>query len=223
MSIIAENIHFIQAQLPSHVQLVCVSKYHSIQAIQDAYAAGQRIFGESKVQEMNEKQHLLPKDIHWHFIGHLQSNKVKYIVPYVSLIHAVDSDSLLKEINKQGKKNNRIVNCLLQVHVAKEQTKFGFSPDELTTYLRTNSLKQYPYANICGIMGMASNTDDQNQIRAEFQLLKNIFQQAKKQSFENDPSFQHLSMGMSGDYQIAIEEGSTYVRVGSSIFGPRLH
>ena len=218
---IQNNIREVLATLPDGVQLVAVSKFHPVEALQEAYDAGQRIFGESKVQEMTAKHEQLPTDIEWHFIGHLQTNKVKYIAPYVSLIHGVDSYKLLLEINRQGQRAGRIIPCLLQLHVAQEETKFGFSPEECHQMLTEGEWRTLPYVSIRGLMGMASNTDDMVQVRQEFATLKNFFSQVKEEFFSDRPEFRELSMGMSDDYPIAIEEGSTLVRVGSRIFGSR--
>ena len=217
---IAQNLHAIRASLPQEVSLVAVSKTKPIADLQEAYAAGQRIFGENKIQEMTEKWEHLPKDISWHMIGHVQSNKVKFMAPYVSLIHGVDRLSLLDEINKQAAKNNRIINCLLQVHIAQEETKFGFDEQELLAAFDANSFAPYSNINIAGLMGMASFTSDTNQIKTEFNQLKSHFD-----SLKNKPTaqvnLQILSMGMSGDYELAIACGSNMVRIGSSIFGNR--
>ncbi len=218
---VQQNIISIRKHIPAHVQLVCVSKFHPDEELLEAYNAGERVFGESKVQEMCGKQQRLPKDIYWHFIGHLQTNKIKQIVPFVELIHGVDTFKLLVEINKQAEKQNRNVNCLLQVYIASEITKFGFSPDELKSLLATTEWQELKNINIAGLMGMATFTDDKNQIRSEFKLLKMLFDELKNTYFTNNTSFKEISMGMSDDYQIAIEEGSTMVRVGSSIFGVR--
>ena len=218
---VQQNIISIRKHIPAHVQLVCVSKFHPDEELLEAYNAGERVFGESKVQEMCGKQQRLPKDIHWHFIGHLQTNKIKQIVPFVELIHGVDTFKLLVEINKQAEKQNRKVNCLLQVYIASEITKFGFSPDELKSLLATAEWQALKNINIAGLMGMASFTDDKNQIRSEFKSLKMLFDELKNMYFVDNASFKEISMGMSDDYQIAIEEGSTMVRVGSSIFGVR--
>ena len=218
---VQQNIISIRKHIPAHVQLVCVSKFHPDEELLEAYNAGERVFGESKVQEMCGKQQRLPKDIHWHFIGHLQTNKIKQIVPFVDLIHGVDSFKLLVVINKQAEKQNRKVNCLLQVYIASEATKFGFSPDELKSLLATVEWQELKNINIAGLMGMATFTDDKNQIRSEFKLLKMLFDELKNTYFADNASFKEISMGMSDDYQIAIEEGSTMVRVGSSIFGVR--
>lgn len=220
---IQENIRSVLSTLPDGVRLVAVSKYHPIEAIREAYDGGQRIFGESKVQEMTAKHDQLPTDIEWHFIGHLQTNKVKYIAPYVSLIHGVDSYKLLLEINRQGQRVGRIIPCLLQIHVAQEETKFGFSPEECLQMLALDEWSTLPYVSIRGIMGMASNTDDMEQVRREFSTLSNFFSQVREKYFSDRENFCELSMGMSDDYPIAIEEGSTLVRVGSRIFGDRVY
>ncbi len=203
--------------LPKHVTLVAVSKTKPNEDLQEAYDAGQRIFGENKVQEMTRKWEELPKDIQWHMIGHVQRNKVKYMASFVSLIHGVDSFKLLKEINKQGKKNNRKIPCLLQIHIAEEDTKFGFDEKELLELVQDKAFLELDHVEIKGLMGMATFTDDKNQIRREFKSLNTLFQRLKT----NLDELETLSMGMSGDYQIAIEEGSTMVRIGSSIFGAR--
>jgi pyridoxal phosphate enzyme (YggS family) len=218
---ITENLAAIRRHLPVHVQLVCVSKFHSNQSIYEAYEAGERIFGENKVQEVCQKHDTLPKDIAWHFIGHLQTNKVKLLAPFVSLIHGIDSMKLLEEIDKQAEKHHRVIDCLLQVHIAEETTKFGFSPDELTGLMESGEWKKLSSVRICGLMGMATFTDDQEQIRSEFRSLKTLFDRIQSNYFQGDGSFSILSMGMSDDYLIAIGEGSTMVRIGSSIFGTR--
>ena len=210
---IANNLKAIQSSLPKEVTLVAVSKTKPNTAILEAYQAGQRIFGENKVQELAKKAEELPKDIVWHMIGHLQTNKVKFIAPFVSLIHGVDSLKLLKEINKRAEKNNRIIDCLLQVHIATESTKFGFGLDELESAL--NTAKEYQNIKIIGLMGMATFTDDTQQVTQEFKSLKTVFDTLKNNNITT------LSMGMSGDYKIAIEQGSTMIRVGSAIFGHR--
>ena len=210
---VKENIQYFTSLLPAHVTLVAVSKTKPAEMLQEAYDAGQRDFGENYVQELTDKAALLPKDIRWHFIGHLQSNKVKYIAPFVYLIHGVDSEGLLKEINKQAQKQQRIIDCLLQVHIADEETKFGFDLDEIQALLHADALKAYPHVSVKGFMAMASNTDDERKIRAEFQQVKQL-----QKRF---PEYKILSFGMSADYAIAIEEGSTMVRIGSSIFGER--
>lgn len=218
---IAENLQNILAELPDGVRLVAVSKFHPNEAIEEAYNAGQRIFGESKVQEMTSKYESLPKDIEWHFIGHLQKNKIKYMAPYVAMIHAVDSFDLLKEINKHAAKCNRNIPCLLQIHIAQEETKFGFTPDECTDMLNQEPWHELHNIRICGLMGMASNTDDTRQINHEFTVLANLFNTVKQQWFAGNPDFKELSMGMSHDYHEAIGHGSTLIRVGSKIFGNR--
>jgi pyridoxal phosphate enzyme (YggS family) len=218
---IAENIISIKKELPSQVQLIAVSKTKPVSMLQEAYDAGQRLFGENYVQEIVEKQPLLSNDIEWHFIGHLQSNKVKYIAPFVKCIHAVESEKLLAEINKQAVKNNRSIECLLQIHIAEEESKFGFNPENAIAEIRKIDFSKYPNITINGVMGMASFVDDQDQVKREFQSLKQIFDALKKECFATSNSFKEISMGMSGDYKMAIEEGSTMVRVGSSIFGSR--
>ncbi len=223
MSTIQSNIQSLRQHIPAHVQLVCVSKFNPNEAILEAYENGERIFGESKVQELCGKQESLPKDISWHFIGHLQTNKIKFLVPFVSLIHGVDSFNLLTEINKQAAKAGRRLNCLLQIHIAREETKFGFSPDELLEMLDAGAWKQLQNVQICGLMGMATYTDNRIQIQTEFRGLKTLFDQVKTAYFDSEPSFCELSMGMSDDYRLAIDEGSTLVRVGSSIFGSRMY
>lgn len=220
---IQSNIQSIRAHIPSHVRLVCVSKFNPNESILEAYESGERIFGESKVQELCGKYETLPQDIVWHFIGHLQTNKIKFIVPFVSLIHGVDSYKLLSEIDKQAAKTGKTVNCLLQIYIAQEETKFGFSAEELLETLKAGEWKNLKNIRICGLMGMATYTDNREQICAEFRGLKTLFDQVKAQYFNDEPSFCELSMGMSDDYQIAIEEGSTLVRVGSSIFGHRVY
>lgn len=204
-----------------HVKLVAVSKTKPISAIQELYAAGQRIFGENRVQEMTEKYNQLPKDIEWHLIGHLQKNKVKYIAPYVSMIHSIDSFELLEIVDLQAKNNHRIIPVLLQFHIATEETKFGLSLTEAVDLMQMNIKDTLSNIKICGVMGMASFTEDLDLIRSEFHTLKNIFDTLKEKYFSDDLSFTEISMGMSGDFKIAIEEGSTMVRVGSAIFGNR--
>lgn len=220
---IAENIREIQKELPQGVRLVAVSKFHPNEAIEEAYHAGQRIFGESKVQEMTAKHESLPQDIEWHFIGHLQTNKVKYIVPYVTLIHSIDSHKLLIEVNKQAAKVNRKIDCLIQLHIALEETKFGFNMSECRELFSSGILKDLKNIRICGLMGMATNTDNTEQIRSEFHLLNKFFQEIKRKWFAEESSFKELSMGMSHDYHEAITEGSTLIRVGSKIFGERIY
>ncbi len=218
---IAENLEKIKSDIPQGVTLVAVSKTKPNSDILEAYQVGQRVFGENKVQDLTKKFEELPKDIEWHFIGHLQTNKIKYIAPFVSLLHGVDSFKLLKAIDKEAKKNNRKINCLLQFHIAEETTKFGFSFDEVELLLNSEEYKQLNNIEICGVMGMATYTDDLQQVANEFKSLKDIFLKLKEQYFKDHNSFKEISMGMSGDYNIAIEQGSTMVRVGSSIFGAR--
>ena len=219
---IKNNIADFQKTLQrSNCRLIAVSKTKPQELLLEAYEAGQRIFGENKVQELVGKYEALPKDIEWHMIGHLQSNKVKYIAPFVHLIHSVDSLKLLKEINKQGAKNDRVINCLLQVYIADEETKFGLSKEELLELVNSEVFKSLANIKIVGLMGMATNTEDKEQIRAEFSSLKSTFEELKNQLTVDNVQLSEISMGMSGDYQIAIEEGSTLVRVGSAIFGAR--
>jgi PLP dependent protein len=217
---IKNNLLKIQSNLPSLVTLVAVSKTKPVADVMEAYDAGQRIFGENKIQEMTEKWEQMPKDIQWHMIGHVQTNKVKLMAEYVHLIHGVDSLKLLEEINKQALKHNRIINCLLQIHIAEEETKFGLDAKELNELVHSTVFKNLKNIKIVGLMGMATFTDNQNQIKKEFQHLKSIFDQLKSLQNENC-QLDILSMGMSGDYQLAIECGSTMVRIGSSIFGGR--
>ncbi|NBG65310.1 YggS family pyridoxal phosphate-dependent enzyme [Acidiluteibacter ferrifornacis] len=217
---IAENLSFYKEEVGPEVTLVAVSKTKPNEDILAAYAAGQRIFGENKAQEMTTKYEALPKDIEWHMIGHLQRNKVKYIAPYVSLIHSVDSLRLLKEINKEAQKNNRTIPCLLQVYIAKEESKFGLDETEVVELL-DNHLLELPNIKIVGLMGMATNTDNEATIKNEFISLNVFFNRLKQTHFSNDQGFQVLSMGMSGDYSLAISCGSNMVRIGSAIFGSR--
>jgi pyridoxal phosphate enzyme (YggS family) len=214
---IQQKINKIKSSLPFHVTLIAVSKTKPVIDLMEAYDAGQRIFGENKIQEMTEKWEVMPKDIEWHMIGHVQTNKVKYMAEYVSLIHGVDSLKLLEEINKQANRHNRVINCLLQVYIAEEETKFGLDEKELKEILNSTIFKSLENINVIGLMGMATFTDNQAQIKKEFQNLKATFDKFKI----NNPQFTTLSMGMSGDYQLAIECGSTMVRIGSSIFGRR--
>ena len=218
---ISNQLIEIKSSLPNAVTLVAVSKTKPNAAVTEAYEAGQRIFGENKVQELCEKQETLPKDIQWHMIGHLQSNKVKYIAPFVSLIHGVDSLKLLKEINKQGKKVGRKIPVLLQMFIAEEESKFGFDEAELKGLLKSEAFLEFKNIEVKGLMGMATNTSNQDQIKKEFSGLKKLFTEVKTTYFSNNSNFSEISMGMSGDYQIAIEHGSTMVRVGSAIFGER--
>ena len=214
---IEQNLSIIKSSLPENVTLVAVSKTKPISDLMEAYDAGQRIFGENKIKEMAEKWEQMPKDIQWHMIGHVQTNKVKFMAKFVSLIHGVDSLKLLEEINKQALKNNRLINCLLQIHIAEEETKFGLNKKELNDILTSTGFQEMKNIRIIGLMGMATFTDNQNQIKKEFNSLKSIFDQFTI----HDSQMTILSMGMSSDYQLAIESGSTMVRIGSSIFGGR--
>ena len=214
---IKQNLNQIQATLPKHVTLVAVSKTKPISDLMEAYNAGQRIFGENKIQEMADKHQEMPKDIKWHMIGHVQTNKVKYMAEFVDLIHGVESFKLLKEINKQAKKHDRVIDCLLQIKIASEDSKFGMSIPDATALLASEDFSALKNINVIGVMGMATFTEDQNQIKQEFDLLKSTFDSLQK----THPNLKTISMGMSGDYQLAIDCGSTMVRVGSSIFGAR--
>lgn len=218
-STLSENFARIKAQLPPHVTLIAVSKTKPVEVIQEAYATGQRIFGENRVQELVPKYEALPKDIEWHLIGHLQSNKVKYIAPFVAMIHSVDSFKLAEEINKQAEKNNRTIDVLLQIFIAQEETKFGLSPDELLALMQSPEFQQLKHIRVRGLMGMATNTDNTGQVSAEFRELKKLADDVKAQF--NLPYFDTVSMGMSGDFPLAVEAGSTMVRVGSLLFGER--
>lgn len=220
---IADNLQQVLNELPEGVRLVAISKFHPDEAIEEAYRSGQRVFGESKVQEMTAKYESLPKDIEWHFIGHLQTNKIKYIVPYVALIHGIDSYKLLVEVNKQAEKAGKVVNCLLQLHIAEEETKFGFSFDECRDMLAEGEWKTLSNIQLCGLMGMATNTDDNEQIKKEFCSLSSFFKEVKDSWFADTEAFRELSMGMSHDYHQAIAAGSTLIRVGSKIFGDRTY
>jgi pyridoxal phosphate enzyme (YggS family) len=221
MGDITINIISLKQQIPSSVRLVAVSKTMPVDDILEAYNAGHNLFGENRVQELLSKKDLLPGDIEWHLIGHLQSNKVKYIVPFISMIHSVDSFKLLKIINSEALKINRIVDCLLQFHIASEETKFGFSMDEVAEMIRLEEFRKLESVRICGVMGMASFTDDRKIVREEFRFLNGCFKALKEKYFRGNESFKEISMGMSGDYRIAVEEGSTIVRIGSNIFGER--
>jgi pyridoxal phosphate enzyme (YggS family) len=216
-----ENLNEISKSIPENVTLVAVSKTKPIQAIQSLYEAGQRVFGENRVQELVEKHDALPKDIHWHLIGHLQRNKVKYIAPFVEVIHSIDSERLLDEVNIQAKKNNRKIKVLLQFYIASEETKFGFDWKEIEELFSRRSPEIFDSIEFYGVMGMASFSVDENLVRKEFRNLKSIFDQLQLTYFKSNSNFKEISMGMSGDYQMAIEEGSTMVRVGSSLFGSR--
>lgn len=218
---IHSNLLSILNKLPENVKLIAVSKTKPGKDIMEAYNAGQRIFGENKVQDLVAKQPFLPDDIKWHFIGHMQTNKVKYIAPFISLIQAIDSLKLLREVNKQALKNNRTIDCLLQFHIAEESSKFGLSLSEASDILMSEDYKSIRNVNLVGVMGMSTFTDDMQLVRKEFRTLANIYSQLKNEFFANSDDFREISMGMSGDYHIAIEEGSTMIRIGTSIFGER--
>ncbi len=218
---IASNIAEIKSEIPEHIKLVAVSKTKPNKDILEAYHSGHKMFGENKVQDLVRKYEELPKDIEWHFIGHLQTNKVKYIAPFISLIHGVDSFKILKTIDKEAAKNDRIISCLLQFHIATESTKFGYSLPEVRTMLESKDFAELQNVKIAGVMGMATYTEDQEQIRREFRDLKNMFDILKKDYFNDSEIFREISMGMSDDYRIAAKEGSTMIRVGSKIFGER--
>ncbi len=218
---IRQNVLHYQQKIPKHVKLIAVSKTKPVEDIREAYEAGQRIFGENKAQDMAEKHPQLPGDIRWHFIGHLQTNKVKFIAPFVDLIHAVDSLKLLKEINKQATKNDRIIKCLLQFHIAEEDTKFGLNMEEAIVLLSSEEFNNLNNIRVVGVMGMATFTENQDQVTREFQHLHDIFNELKQKFFNDDPAFCELSMGMSDDYQPAIAAGSTMIRIGTRIFGAR--
>lgn len=220
---IQANLKEVLDQLPEGVRLVAVSKFHPNEAIEEAYKVGQRIFGESREQELSTKYETLPKDIEWHFIGHLQTNKVKYIAPYIAMIHAVDSYKLLAEIDKQAAKHNRVVPCLLEIHIAQEESKYGFTFDTCRQMLEEGGWKQLKHVCIAGVMGMGTNTDDEKEVEKEFRSLADFFQSLKQDYFSQTDSFKEISMGMSHDYQIAIKCGTTLVRVGSKIFGERIY
>ena len=215
---IAERIKAISATLPEGVTLIAVSKYHPTEAIETAYGAGQRDFGESKAQDLTVKHKALPSDIRWHFIGHLQSNKIKYIAPFIHLIHSIDSLRLLQEVNKQGIKAGRRIPCLLQIHIAQEDTKFGFTPEECLAMLEDGQWRELHNVEIRGLMCMGSNTDNEEQIASEFSAVQELFGRIKELYFHNDGNFSILSAGMSDDYPIAIKHGSTHIRIGSNIF-----
>jgi len=220
---IAANLRDLKKETDAvNVKLIAVSKTKSAEEIMEAYDAGQRAFGENIVQELVEKHEKLPKDIEWHLIGHLQTNKVKYIAPFISLIHSIDSLKLLQEINKQAVKNNRIIDCLLQIYIADEETKFGLGFDEVIELLRSDEFSQLKNIRITGVMGIASNTESEKQVKEEFYELAMLFKGLKESFFKNDEAFKEVSMGMSGDYKIAIAQGSTMIRVGSTIFGRRV-
>lgn len=218
---IEARLEAVRRTLREGVRLVAVSKFHPAALLQRAYDAGQRVFGESRVQELQAKHEVLPRDIEWHFIGHLQPNKVKYLAPYISLIHAVDSPKLLREIDRQAGKCGRTIRCLLELHVAREESKFGFTPDECLRLLEEGEWRTLSHVRLCGLMCMASNTDNEAQIRAEFRTARECFAEAKRRFFPDDEEFRECSWGMSHDYPIAVEEGATLVRVGTAIFGER--
>lgn len=220
---IQANLKEVLDQLPEGVRLVAVSKFHPNEAIEEAYKVGQRIFGESREQELSTKYETLPKDIEWHFIGHLQTNKVKYIAPYIAMIHAVDSYKLLAKIDKQAAKYNRVIPCLLEIHIAQEESKYGFTFDTCRQMLEEGGWKQLKHVCIAGVMGMGTNTDDEKEVEKEFRSLTDFFRSLKQDYFSQTDSFKEISMGMSHDYQIAIKCGTTLVRVGSKIFGERIY
>lgn len=220
---VAGRLKKVLADLPQGVRLVAISKFHPATYIEAAYKVGQRIFGESHEQELSQKVDVLPKDIQWHFIGHLQTNKVKYIAPYITMIEAVDTMKLLKEINKQAAKHDRVIDVLLELHIAEEESKYGFSPAALREMLAAGEWRGLQHVRICGLMMMASNVDDEDQIRREMTLAADLFDEVKSQYFADEPSFCERSWGMSHDYKIAIECRSTMVRVGTAIFGPRVY
>ncbi|MDH6313734.1 pyridoxal phosphate enzyme (YggS family) [Parabacteroides sp. PFB2-10] len=218
---IAQKVQALTSSLPDRVTLVAVSKFHPVESIREAYDAGQRVFGESRVQELKAKQPALPDDIEWHFIGTLQRNKVKDIAPFIHTIHSLDSIKLLEEVHKQAAKHERVIRLLLEIHVAQEETKQGLTPEECMELLAHWKQGEYPFIRITGIMGMATDTEDETLIRKEFRTLHQVFCDIKQQFFKDDDSFQEISMGMSHDYPIAVEEGSTLIRVGTFIFGQR--
>ena len=220
---VAKNLHEVLDTLPDGVKLVAISKFHPKEYIEVAYREGQRIFGESHEQELAGKVESLPKDIEWHFIGHLQTNKVEYIAPYISMIEAVDTVKLLKEINKQAAKHNRVINVLLELHIAEEDSKYGFTPDACREFLKSGEWRELKNVHISGLMMMASNVEDQEQIRKEMIFASNLFDELKASYFSDDPEFKERSWGMSHDYPIAVECHSTMVRVGTAIFGPRVY
>ena len=220
---VAKNLHEVLDTLPDGVKLVAISKFHPKEYVEVAYREGQRIFGESHEQELAGKVQSLPKDIEWHFIGHLQTNKVKYIAPYISMIEAVDTVKLLKEINKQAAKHNRVINVLLELHIAEEESKYGFTPDACREFLKSGEWRELKNVHISGLMMMASNVEDKDQIRKEMTFASNLFDELKATYFSDDPEFKERSWGMSHDYPIAVECHSTMVRVGTAIFGPRVY
>jgi len=218
---ITDNLIEIKKKLPDHVRLIAVSSNKPAECILELYQYGQRIFGENRVQEITEKYQQLPSDIEWHFIGHLQTNKVKFITPFISFIHSIDSLKLLNEINKEAQKNNRVINCLLEMYIATEETKFGLDLSESIALLESPEYKKMNHIRICGVMGMATFTEDLTRVRNEFKNLASYYNQIKTRYFSNQSYFKEISMGMSNDYEIAIQEGSTLVRIGTSIFGSR--
>lgn len=218
---IAERLSDIKSRLGTRTRLIAVSKTKPVSAIREAYDAGQTVFGENKVQELCDKREQLPADIEWHMIGHLQSNKVKYIAPFVHMIHGVDSLKLAREIDRQAAKNGRRIDCLFQLHIAEEETKFGFDAEELVQLLQSGEPQSLAHIRWCGVMGMASFSDDREKVRTEFRRLYQTFDRLRLEYFKNEPAFTEISMGMSGDWPLAVEEGSTLVRIGSAIFGER--
>ena len=218
---IQENINDLKKDIPTNVRLVAVSKFHGVNDILQAYETGHKIFGESRVQELIEKQPSLPEDIEWHFVGRLQRNKVKFIVPFIKCIHSVDSKRLLQQIERQAANVNRVIPCLLQIHIAEEDTKTGFTEEECWDFLSKGKWKEWEHIQITGLMGMATFTDDEESVRGEFKKLKDFFNKVKEHFFTDESSFKEISMGMSSDYKTAVEEGSTLIRVGSNIFGER--
>ena len=218
---IQENINDLKKDIPTNVRLVAVSKFHGVNDILQAYETGHKIFGESRVQELIEKQPSLPEDIEWHFVGRLQRNKVKFIVPFIKCIHSVDSKRLLQQIERQATNVNRVIPCLLQIHIAEEDTKTGFTEEECWDFLSKGKWKEWEHIQITGLMGMATFTDDEESVRGEFKKLKDFFNKVKEHFFTDESSFKEISMGMSSDYKTAVEEGSTLIRVGSNIFGER--
>lgn len=218
---VKENIRKLQDSLPKGVGLVAVSKFHPVELLREAYDAGQRIFGESRAQELLQKVGQMPDDVKWHFIGHLQTNKVRAIVPYVAMIHSIDSEKLLRVVDSEAERAGRVVDVLLQLHVAQEETKYGMIADECVAMVESGVLAELTHVRVCGVMGMATNTDDENEIRAEFRKIKQVFDLLHEGCLHDSDCFREISMGMSDDYQIAVEEGSTLVRVGHSIFGER--
>lgn len=218
---VKENIRKLQDSLPKGVGLVAVSKFHPVELLREAYDAGQRIFGESRAQELLQKVEQMPGDVKWHFIGHLQTNKVRAIVPYVAMIHSIDSEKLLRVVDSEAERAGRVVDVLLQLHVAQEETKYGMTADECVAMVESGVLAELTHVRVCGVMGMATNTDDENEIRVEFRKIKQVFDLLHEGCLHDSDCFREISMGMSDDYQIAVEEGSTLVRVGHSIFGER--